>query len=81
MQLDKFTNKSQQAIQDAQRLAHGYSHQELDGEHLLLALIELTDDDFAYVGAWEWNGIGQEPTLHKEPLEYENVHFATRSYK
>jgi succinate dehydrogenase / fumarate reductase flavoprotein subunit len=39
------------------------------------------DDDYAYVGAWEWNGIGQEPTLHKEPLEYENVHFATRSYK
>ncbi len=40
MNLDRFTTKAQQALQEAQRLAHGYSHQELDGEHLLLALIE-----------------------------------------
>jgi ATP-dependent Clp protease ATP-binding subunit ClpA len=40
MNMDRFTTKAQQALQDAQRLAHGYSHQELDGEHLLLALIE-----------------------------------------
>ncbi|CAB4782843.1 unannotated protein [freshwater metagenome] len=39
------------------------------------------DDDFAYVGAWEWEGEGNEPTLHREPLVYENVHLATRSYK
>ncbi|MFM7616152.1 MAG: fumarate reductase/succinate dehydrogenase flavoprotein subunit [Actinomycetes bacterium] len=39
------------------------------------------DDEYAYVGAWEWNGEGNEPTLHCEPLVYENVHFATRSYK
>ena len=38
--MDRFTTKAQQALQDAQRLAHGYSHQEIDGEHLLLALIE-----------------------------------------
>jgi ATP-dependent Clp protease ATP-binding subunit ClpB len=39
MQLDRFTIKSQEALQEAQRLAHSYSHQELDGEHLMLALI------------------------------------------
>jgi succinate dehydrogenase / fumarate reductase flavoprotein subunit len=39
------------------------------------------DDDYAYVSAWEWNGENTEPTLHKEQLVYENVHFATRSYK
>jgi ATP-dependent Clp protease ATP-binding subunit ClpB len=39
MQLDKLTIKSQEALQEAQRLAHGYSHQEVDGEHLLLALL------------------------------------------
>jgi ATP-dependent Clp protease ATP-binding subunit ClpB len=39
MQLDKLTTKSQEAIQEAQRIARGYSHQEVDGEHLLLALI------------------------------------------
>ena len=39
MQLDKLTQKSSEALQEAQRLAREHSHQELDGEHLLLALI------------------------------------------
>ena len=39
MQLDKLTVKSQEALQDAQRLARERSHQELYGEHLLLALL------------------------------------------
>jgi ATP-dependent Clp protease ATP-binding subunit ClpB len=39
MQLDKLTMKSQEALQEAQRLAREHSHQEMDGEHLLLALL------------------------------------------
>ncbi|GAB4147329.1 MAG: fumarate reductase/succinate dehydrogenase flavoprotein subunit [Planctomycetaceae bacterium] len=39
------------------------------------------DDEFAYVAAWQFNGVGQEPTLHKEPLTFEHVPLATRSYK
>ena len=39
------------------------------------------DEQFAYVGAWEYAGPGQTPILNKEPLVYENVHFSTRSYK
>src|SRR4051812_11270641 len=39
MQLDRLTIKSQEAVQEAQRIAHNYSHQEVDGEHLLLAMI------------------------------------------
>jgi ATP-dependent Clp protease ATP-binding subunit ClpB len=39
MQPEKFTLKSQEALQEAQRLAREYSHQEIDGEHLALALI------------------------------------------
>src|SRR5471032_1778822 len=39
MQLDKLTQKSQEALQDAQRIAREHSHQEMDGEHLLLALL------------------------------------------
>src|SRR6266849_6726387 len=39
MQLDRLTIKSQEALQEAQRIAHSYSHQEVDGEHLLLAMI------------------------------------------
>ena len=38
------------------------------------------DDEFAYVAAWESNGVGNPPTLHKEDLDFENVHLAIRSY-
>ena len=39
------------------------------------------DENFAYVAAWEWTGVGNDPVLHKEQLTFENVHLATRSYK
>jgi succinate dehydrogenase / fumarate reductase flavoprotein subunit len=39
------------------------------------------DDRFAYVAAWAYAGEGQAPVLHKEPLVFENVKLATRSYK
>ena len=39
------------------------------------------DDEFAYVSAWEYTGIGEEPVLHKENLEFENVELSIRSYK
>ena len=40
MQPEKFTQKSQEALQAAQQLAREHSHQEIDGEHLTLALIQ-----------------------------------------
>jgi ATP-dependent Clp protease ATP-binding subunit ClpB len=43
MQTDRFTIKSQEALQEAQRIAREHSHQEVDGEHLLLAMIGQTD--------------------------------------
>ena len=39
------------------------------------------DEHFAYVAAWEFTGVGNEPVLHKEPLEFEYAHPSTRSYK
>jgi len=39
------------------------------------------DDEYLYVGAWEYAGENAEPKLHKEPLVYEEVKLATRSYK
>ncbi len=39
------------------------------------------DEHFAYVAAWEFTGVGRQPILHKEPLEYEYVQLTTRSYK
>lgn len=38
------------------------------------------DDEYAYVAAWEFKGVGTPPALHKEELEFENVHLAIRSY-
>jgi len=38
--MDKFTTKSQEAIQEAQRLAERKGNQQLDAEHLLWALLE-----------------------------------------
>jgi len=43
MDLNKFTIKSQEALQAAQTKAVKYGHVEVDGEHLLLALLEQSD--------------------------------------
>jgi succinate dehydrogenase / fumarate reductase flavoprotein subunit len=50
-------------------------HQSDDGEAMR------NDEDFCYVAAWEFKGTGVEPELHKEPLKFENVKLAVRSYK
>jgi succinate dehydrogenase / fumarate reductase flavoprotein subunit len=50
-------------------------HQTPDGEALR------HDDKFAYVAAWEFAGENKAPVLHKEPLVFENVALATRSYR
>jgi ATP-dependent Clp protease ATP-binding subunit ClpB len=39
MDLNKFTVKCQEALQAAQTKAINFNHQEVDGEHLLLALL------------------------------------------
>jgi ATP-dependent Clp protease ATP-binding subunit ClpB len=43
MDLNKLTMKSQEALQAAQTKALRFGHQEVDGEHLLLALVEQPD--------------------------------------
>ena len=43
MQPEKYTQKSQEALQAAQQIAREHSHQEMDCEHLALALIGQTD--------------------------------------
>ena len=39
------------------------------------------DARFSHVAAWEFTGVGKAPVLHREPLEFEAVHLAQRSYK
>ena len=43
MKLDKFTQKSQEAIIDAQHLAGDLNHQAIEPAHLLLALLQQED--------------------------------------
>ena len=43
MDLNRLTQRSQEALQDAQTLAVRLSHTEVDGEHLLLALLDQRD--------------------------------------
>jgi succinate dehydrogenase / fumarate reductase, flavoprotein subunit len=50
-------------------------HQMPDGE------AKRDDQHFSYAAAWEFKGQGSSPELHKEPLVFENVKLATRSYK
>ncbi|USQ75813.1 fumarate reductase/succinate dehydrogenase flavoprotein subunit [Ornithinimicrobium cryptoxanthini] len=39
------------------------------------------DDEFLYVGGWEWGGEGESPVLHKETLSYKFIELKQRSYK
>jgi succinate dehydrogenase / fumarate reductase flavoprotein subunit len=50
-------------------------HQTPDGETLR------DDVNFKYVAAWEYQGDGVSPVLHKEDLIYEEVEIKDRSYK
>ena len=50
-------------------------HQTEEGE------AKRNDEQFSYVAAWDFNGVGEEPTLHREPLTFEYVKPTQRSYK
>jgi len=50
-------------------------HQTEEGE------AKRNDVGFAFVGAWEFTGVGSTPKLHKEPLTFEDVPLSQRSYK
>ena len=50
-------------------------HQTTEGEALR------DDERFRFVAAYEYQGPGTEPTLHKEPLNFEFVEVKQRNYK
>jgi succinate dehydrogenase / fumarate reductase flavoprotein subunit len=50
-------------------------YQTPDGEALR------NDAEYSYVAAWQYQGEGQPPALHKEPLHFDYVHPSQRSYK
>jgi len=44
MNLNNYTIKSQEAIQQAQQLAQGYGHQQIENEHILKAIFEIDEN-------------------------------------
>ncbi|MCA9676735.1 MAG: fumarate reductase/succinate dehydrogenase flavoprotein subunit, partial [Myxococcales bacterium] len=50
-------------------------HQTADGE------AKRDDEKFCHAAVWEYRGDGETPARHVEPLTFENVKLATRSYK
>jgi succinate dehydrogenase / fumarate reductase flavoprotein subunit len=50
-------------------------HQYPDGE------AKRDDENFSYAAAWGYTGDFAKPELNKEPLAFEEVHLAVRSYK
>lgn len=50
-------------------------HQTADGEAMR------DDANYCHAAAWEFNSLDSNPTLHKEPLTFEEVHLTQRSYK
>jgi succinate dehydrogenase / fumarate reductase flavoprotein subunit len=54
---------------------HYRTEHQVDGE------AKRDDDNFCHVAAWEYKGDGEKPVRNVEPLVFENVKLATRSYK
>ncbi|HEY9509054.1 MAG TPA: AAA family ATPase, partial [Verrucomicrobiae bacterium] len=81
MQLDKLTIKSQEALQEAQRIAQGYSHQQIDGEHLMLAMVGQTDslipDLLEKIGV---PGAKLKPDLERELARRHKVQGASETF-
>jgi ATP-dependent Clp protease ATP-binding subunit ClpB len=67
MRFDKLTIKSQEAVQSAQTIAEQHQHQQIDVEHLLLALLEQADGVVIPI----LQKLGANPKLIKERIEEE----------
>ncbi|MBL7473614.1 ATP-dependent chaperone ClpB [Robertkochia sediminum] len=49
MNLNNFTIKSQEAIQQAQQIAQGYGHQQIENEHLFKAIMEVDKNVLSFI--------------------------------
>ncbi|HYN22947.1 MAG TPA: Clp protease N-terminal domain-containing protein, partial [Thermoanaerobaculia bacterium] len=71
MKLDRFTIKSQEALERAQRLASERTHQELKPEHLLAALLE--DAGGTVAAVLEKLGVQREPLAQANTLAMDRL--------
>ncbi len=49
MNFNNFTIKSQEAIQQAQQIAQGYGHQQIENEHILKAIFEVDENAVPFI--------------------------------
>lgn len=49
MNLNNFTIKSQEAIQQAQQIAQGYGHQQIENEHIFKAILEVDENVLSFL--------------------------------
>jgi len=50
-------------------------HQSAEGEAVR------NDEKYSHAAVWEHKGAGNDPVRHEEPMTFENIELATRSYK
>jgi len=62
------------------RIEHQYTKEDEAAKRGQAGEAKRNDAEFSYVAAWEFTGDTSKPVLHKEPLSYEEVHLAVRSY-
>ena len=67
MDLNRLTQKSQEALHDAQTKALRFGHTEVDGEHLLLALLEQREG----IAVRLLEGVGADPDRIQSQVEAE----------
>ncbi len=65
MNINNFTIKSQEAIQQAQQIAQGYGHQQIENAHVLKALFEVDENVTPFV----LHKLGVNTDLFKQTLE------------
>jgi ATP-dependent Clp protease ATP-binding subunit ClpB len=67
MQMERLTIKAQEALQGAQTIAQRFSHQQIDGEHLMLSLLDQSDGLIQPL----FQRLGAVPTAVSTDLELE----------
>ncbi len=65
MNFNNYTIKSQEAIQQAQQIAQGYEHQQIENSHILKAIFEIDENVLPFI----LNKLGINTTIFKKTLE------------
>ena len=65
MNFNNFTIKSQEAVQQAQQIAQGFSHQQIENAHILKGILEVDDNVLPFI----LNKLGANTDIFMQTLE------------